>query len=303
MTKKILNAEHGTKGMTAKRRGRRGNDLIVQVPLGTIVREIIEESDEDCLYEKTKEENKILLCELNNEGQQVIVAQGGTGGRGNMTFKSSRNRSPLNFDKGENGETRRLELEMKLIADIGLVGFPNAGKSTFLKAISAAKPKIAAYPFTTVRPNVGVLSCCEEKDDIIITVADIPGLIRGAHENRGLGHEFLKHIERTSVLAYVIDISEEAITKFEILKQELEYYNPGLSERAVCIVANKMDIGPNGMENLEKLIRKVGNKMIVMPISAKIGTGVDQVVNMLKKTVEERKSESTNKKDSTFGST
>lgn len=232
-------------------------------------------------------EGNILVAELNSPEESIQVAAGGRGGRGNAAYKSSTNRSPMRADDGAPGESRRLELVLKTIADVGLVGFPNAGKSTFLRAVSHAKPKVAAYPFTTLRPHIGVVNADDEKSEIgrTLTVADIPGLIEGAHEDRGLGHDFLKHIERTTFLVYVVDVagvgSVDACKALNVLKEELELYLPGLSSRAGCIVANKMDSGELARKNLVRLIDNVGDEFAVFPVSAKYGLGVDAVVKYL----------------------
>lgn len=236
--------------------------------------------------------DKILVAELNLIGENIQVAAGGRGGRGNAAYKSSTNRTPMQADQGAPGETRRLELVLKTIADVGLVGFPNAGKSTLLRAISHAKPKVAAYPFTTLRPHIGVMSTTTQTEGKFyptLTVADIPGLIEGAHEDRGLGHDFLRHIERTSFLVYVIDVagfgSVDPCKAFDVLRKELELHSPGLSFRAGCVVANKMDGGEQARKNLVRLIAEVGDKFAVFPVSAKFGVGVKAVVHHLSENV------------------
>lgn len=282
-----LRAENGRPGQAAHRNGRHGSDLIIPVPPGTVIRECAVSDDPFIEPSFSEVEDPIQIAELNKDGERAEVARGGHGGRGNVSFKSSQNRSPDNAEPGESGETRRLELELKSIADVGLVGLPNAGKSTFLRAISDAKPKVASYPFTTLKPSIGVVQATTG-DDVpeyrTISVADIPGLIEGAHENRGLGHEFLRHIERTKFLVYVLDLSAvegDSLHDFEVLRNELEMHEEGLSGRQSCIVANKMDTGPSSHENLKSLVDTVGNAMSVFPISAKYKTGIEPVIQYL----------------------
>lgn len=246
---------------------------------------------------------KQTVCELNNDGQRVLVAEGGRGGRGNMSFKNSTNRSPTEAENGAPGQHRRLELELKTIADVGLVGFPNAGKSTLLRAVSRAKPRVAAYPFTTLRPHIGMVypghappppqadglqqhhnddHHQQQQHEKAISVADIPGLIEGAHEDKGLGHDFLRHIERTAFLVYVIDVTtgpQRACAALSVLKRELDLYLPGLASRASCVVANKMDVrSRHARDGLLALVNAVGEQTCVFPVSAKYGVGVDDVV-------------------------
>lgn len=287
MASAAVKAESGGPGMSAKRRGKNGNDLIVPVPPGTVVRELPLLAGDDFFEQRSDSGEPVLIAELNTPGERAQMALGGMGGRGNTAFKSSRNRSPQNFEPGQSGEHRRLELELKTIADVGLVGFPNAGKSTFLRAISHAKPKVASYPFTTLRPHIGVVQAITSDDalkDRTLTVADIPGLIEGAHENRGLGHEFLRHIERTKFLVYVLDLSVPVgriLKDFEILQRELEMHAEGLPSRPHCIAANKMDIGASSHENLDALLKSVGDKVPIFPLSAKYGTETNGIVEHL----------------------
>ncbi|CAN8069399.1 unnamed protein product [Agarophyton chilense] len=266
MSSHTLKAENGRPGMSAKRKGGCGDDLIVNVPPGTIVRELlslpkdfnlelvedVDYSYENLLESEHEQPSSILVCELNQDGQRAEMVKGGCGGRGNIAFKSSRNRSPTNADIGERGQKKRLELELKTIADVGLVGFPNAGKNSV-----------------------------NWQDRRKFTVADIPGLIEGAHENRGLGHEFLRHIERTAFLVYVLDLSSDkgtAVLHFDILRNELEMHASGLSDRLGCIVANKMDAGEIAVANLTHLLEHVGNHMAIFPTSAWHQTGIEDVV-------------------------
>jgi len=219
--------------------GRRGKDVVVNVPCGTLV------------YDSDTGD---LLADINEAGQRIVMAKGGRGGRGNARFATSSNRAPREHEPGEKCSVLNLRLELKLIADVGLVGYPNAGKSTFLSAVSNAKPKIAPYPFTTLHPVIGIT----DFDDFrTLQIADIPGLIDGAHLNVGLGHYFLRHIERTKVLVYVIDMAcvdgRKPIDDLHILQNELEEYMGGLSERAKIILANKMDL-PEARENFEEFL-------------------------------------------------
>jgi GTP-binding protein len=213
-----------------------------------------------------------------------VACQGGKGGRGNCHFKSSINRSPRQCEPGSPGEARVLELELKIIADIGLVGYPNAGKSTLLGAVSHAKPKTAPYPFTTLHPHVGTV---DFPDLFRLTIADIPGLVEGAHLNVGLGHEFLRHIERTKILAYVLDMSGwEGRFPWDDLKSlqtELACYNPDLLNRASIIIANKMD-EDTAAENMRKLKRKT--KLEILPVSALLGTNLEITLQRLRTLLE-----------------
>lgn len=297
-------AAHGLPGRSDKRRGRQGGDLVIKVPPGTVIRELEAVEDDEPFemkFEMTIEPHKdrrssdfdegVTIAELSREGQRAIIARGGVGGRGNSAFKSSRNRSPQKAEPGGSGERRRVELELKTIADVGLVGFPNAGKSTFLRAISRAKPKVASYPFTTLRPHIGVVPSITDDyhlKDCTLTVADIPGLIEGAHENRGLGHEFLRHIERTKFLVYVLDLSVstgQVVKDWDVLRHELEMHEEGLSERMCCIAANKMDCGQLSHDNLRILLDSVGDSVPIFPLSSKHKTGTEAVVKYLSASV------------------
>ena len=252
-------AENGGHGTGKQKHGADGADRIIKVPAGTIVR------DQDTLE---------MLADLTEPDQGVIVARGGIGGKGNAHFKSSTFQAPRVAEKGEPGEEREISLEVKLIADVGLLGYPNAGKSTLLARTSAATPKIAPYPFTTLRPNLGVVRIDREQNFIL---ADIPGLIEGAHKGAGLGHQFLRHIERTKMLIHVIDLSatdgRDPIEDYEQLNQELGHYNELLTKLPQIIAVNKIDM-PEAKANLTRVQEYFGQRKI-FPISAVTGEGVN----------------------------
>lgn len=223
--KRHYRAERGQHGQGSNKTGRSGEDLEVPVPLGTLVRDA--GSDE-------------VLGELLEEGQRMVVARGGRGGRGNARFATATHQAPRRWEPGEEGEERRIELELKLLADVGLVGEPNAGKSTFLASVSAARPKVADYPFTTLTPNLGVVQLADFRS---LVVADIPGIIEGAHAGKGLGHQFLRHVERTRALAFLVPVdSEDLQAEYERLRTELESYAAELSTRPHCVVLTKADL-------------------------------------------------------------
>lgn len=266
-------AERGEHGKGKNQKGKDGEDLIIKVPVGTLI--IDAETGE-------------LLADLVFHGQRVVVAKGGKGGRGNASFATSTRQTPYFAEKGEKGEERWLYLELKLLADVGLVGLPNAGKSTLLSKITNATPEIAPYPFTTKTPNLGVV----EREDFAFTVADIPGLIEGAHENKGMGDEFLRHIERTLVLVFVLDGSDWEIAPeraYEILQKELYLYSPKLLEKPRIIVVNKIDLPEvqNKLQSIEEWLSKEGVPYVF--ISAKEGINIDKFINLLEKFVRERK--------------
>lgn len=258
--KRRFAAEAGGPGGPARMHGRNGADLTIDVPVGTVVRDT---------------ETGEVLGDLLEHGQTLLVARGGKGGLGNVHFKSSTNQAPHFAEKGEPGQQRSLDLELKLIADVGLMGLPNAGKSTLLSVISAARPKIADYPFTTLTPNLGVV----ELDDFSFVAADIPGLIEGAHEGVGLGHEFLRHIERTLVLVHVVDGSgPDPAAAFDQVNDELREYDPHLFEKPQIVAVNKIDL-PETQERwpeLDRIFRERGYHP--MPISAATREGVSRLV-------------------------
>jgi len=224
-------AERGEHGQGKNRTGRDGASLILRVPVGTVVRDA--DSGE-------------LLGELIEDGQELVVARGGRGGRGNAAFATPTNRAPTRWEPGEEGEARRVALELKLIADVGLVGQPNAGKSTLLASISAATPKIADYPFTTLTPNLGVVQLAGHRSFV---VADIPGIIEGAHQGKGLGLRFLRHIERTRTLAFLIPVdAEDPQAEYELLRREVAAYSEELGRKPHCVVVTKLDLLAPGAE-------------------------------------------------------
>lgn len=257
---KTFIANDGEKGGIKNQYGKYAEDVIVDVPVGTVV-----------YLEKDKE----FLGDLNEDGKIVMVAKGGRGGRGNSCFKSSTNRVPKIAENGEPGERKRLILELKLLADVGLVGFPSVGKSTLLSVVSAAKPEIADYPFTTITPNLGVVSV---KDGSSFVMADLPGLIEGAHQGKGLGLQFLRHIERCRVIVHVIDLSETGRDPFEdynVINNELKEYGFALDKRPQIIVASKMD-EEGADEKLKKLEKQIGKEII--PISAITEENIDKLL-------------------------
>ena len=266
-------AKDGGHGEGSNRHGRSAPPLIIRVPVGTIAKDV--ETDE-------------ILADLTEDGQQAIVAQGGCGGRGNARFATPTDRVPTRCDPGTAGEEHWLQLELKLLADVGLVGYPNAGKSTLIAAISHARPKIADYPFTTLVPNLGVVSV---DDDLSFVVADIPGLIEGAHEGKGLGFQFLRHIERTTYLMFLVDVSDgvtvDPVECLQTLRTELKLYNPELAKKPYAVAATKLDIAGEG-KNLKKLqtyCQKRGWRFF--PISAVSGVGLKPLIRHLGKVVQE----------------
>jgi GTP-binding protein len=260
-------AQNGQHGKGKNQAGKDGEDLIIDVPVGTVVKDAL-----------TGE----VLCDLVEEGQFCVVAKGGRGGRGNARFASPTNQAPKYAEKGQKGEERWLILELKLIADVGLIGLPNAGKSTLISKLTKAKPKIADYPFTTLSPVLGVLELDEEHR---LVLADIPGLIEGASKGKGLGLEFLRHIERTKLLLHLLDVSDgrekDPIEAFNIVNAELGEYSPQLLEKQQVVVANKIDAISNMeyLKELEKYFSERGYQFLA--ISALTGKGLDE----LKKTL------------------
>src|SRR3989449_10214345 len=245
-------AKRGDHGQGSNRTGHTGADLELAVPIGTLV------------YEKTGEpgEAQRLLADLAEEGQRVLVAHGGRGGLGNARFASSTNRAPRKVQPGEPGDEKDLRLELKLLADVGLVGFPNAGKSTLIARISAARPKIADYPFTTLTPNLGVVRL---SDDRSFVVADVPGLIEGAHRGLGLGHQFLRHLERTKVLVHLVDLSgasgRDPVDELNAVRPELELFQPELAAKPQIVAANKIDAASPEQKDAIAALRRRATKL------------------------------------------
>src|SRR6184192_3501826 len=272
----IIKAKNGGHGMGKKMAGRAGATKIVKVPVGTIVY-AVEGAQRST---PNAEQSGIPIVDLTRDGQEFVLCRGGAGGKGNVHFKSSRNRAPRQYTDGEEGEQGYFLLELRTIADAGLVGYPNAGKSTLLRKLSAARPKVAAYPFTTLHPVVGVMELPGYRH---ATIADIPGLIEGAHRGVGLGHEFLRHITRCPVLIFVIDVAgsegRSPVEDLQNLRKEIDLYDPMLSSRTWLIVANKMDL-PNANENLDTLREKFP-KISIVPISAANGEGIDALKEAL----------------------
>ncbi len=261
-------AQDGGPGQSQKMYGKRGKDLVVPVPLGTEVYDV---------------DSGLLVADIVEPGQTAIVAKGGAGGFGNVHFKSSVNQAPTEHTPGGPAEERRLRLELKTIADAGLLGFPNAGKSSLLSAVSSATPKIASYPFTTLNPIVGTIVY---KDYAKIRMADVPGIIEGAAKGVGLGLAFLKHLERSKVLVYVIDMAgtdnREPWTDYEVLRKEIDEYSIELAERPFLVVANKLDV-ECAKENLERFVKETGVKPIC--VSCETKEGVEEFMEELRKIV------------------
>ncbi len=267
---KAIKGNKGANGEGKAKHGKNAEDVIVRVPLGTVITDL---------------DTNLIIADLTKKDDEVVVAYGGRGGRGNMAFATRSNPAPAFAENGEPGEEKRVKVELKLLADVGLVGMPSVGKSTLISKISASKPKIAAYHFTTLNPNLGVVRINENKSFV---VADLPGLIEGASLGEGLGDKFLKHIERTRIIAHVIDMSgyegRDPYEDYVIINKELENFNKKILEKPQIIIANKMDM-ESSKENLKKFEEKVKTK--VCPISAMNNEGIKEVLvelsNMLDK--------------------
>lgn len=272
--KKLIKGEKGENGLGKNMHGKGKDDVIIKVPQGTVIRDM---------------DTDLIIADLKNPYDEIIVAHGGRGGRGNTAFKTQSNPCPTFSENGEPGETKLLKIELKLLADVGLVGLPSVGKSTFLSKVSRAKPKIADYHFTTLSPNLGV---CRTKDGRSFVMADLPGLIEGAHEGLGLGHKFLRHIERCKVIAHIVDMSavegRNPYDDFVTINKELENFSPKLIKKPMVVVANKMDIA-GSKDNLKEFKKKVNCD--VYEISAINNDGIDNLLihlaDIVDKTVDE----------------
>lgn len=275
--RRLFKAKPGGKGEGSNKYGRNAEDLLITVPVGTIVKD---------------EETGQVMADLSRDGQQAIVAKGGRGGRGNWHFRTSANRTPTFAERGEPGEERWLRLELKVLADVGLLGYPSVGKSSILRKVSAAQPEVAAYHFTTLNPILGVVNLPDHRSFVM---ADIPGLIDGASEGVGLGHDFLRHIERTKILIHVIDVSgiegRDPIEDYEKINAELAKYSEKLSRKQQIVAANKIDLLGDS-DNLERLMDYMAAHGVeVYPICAMTGEGMDKLLErvwtMLEEYVEE----------------
>ncbi|MCI5703509.1 MAG: GTPase ObgE [Erysipelotrichaceae bacterium] len=272
--RRVIKGEKGANGLGKGMTGKSAPDVIVKVPVGTVI---------------TDQETGLIIGDLTKNGEEVIVATGGRGGKGNMALATRTNLCPSYAENGEPGETRKVKVELKLLADVGLVGMPSVGKSTFISDISASRPKIAAYHFTTLSPNLGVV---KTKDNRSFVVADLPGLIEGASLGEGLGDQFLKHIERTRVIAHIVDMGSaegrDPIEDYKIINNELANFKTNLLNKKQIVIANKMDL-PGALENLERFKREVNVE--VYPISAVTKEGIDQVLYRLADILDEVKKE------------
>lgn len=261
--KRHYRADRGQHGQGKNMHGKNGEDLVLRIPVGTVIKD---------------PETEQIIGDFVTHGQKAVVARGGRGGRGNTRFVSAKNRVPTLAENGEPGQELWLLLELKLLADVGLVGFPNVGKSSIVAQVSAARPKIADYPFTTLVPNLGVVRIDEEGSFVL---ADVPGLIEGAHTGAGLGHHFLRHLERTKVLIHVLDMSEQPERTpwddFTVINNELKKYREFFAERPQIVAANKMDL-PGGKERLEELKRRLDGRYEIFAVSAATGEGLTELM-------------------------
>jgi len=268
-----IKAKSGKNGMGSDMHGEDGKSVTLMVPVGTVIKDV---------------ETEQVIYDFTEHGEVYVVAKGGLGGRGNTAFKNSTNRAPRTREEGQPGEDKTYGLELKLIADVGLVGNPNAGKSTLINGISNARSKIGRYPFTTLSPVLGVVTY-DRYDTVVI--ADIPGIIEGAHKNIGLGHDFLKHIERTKMLVYVIDCAgydgRDPLKDYDSIRDELRLYNIALLEKPYIVALNKIDLSVAD-ENVDKFIETIGlKKDIIFPISAVTGKGVKSLLEKIRTVIHE----------------
>jgi len=262
--KKKYKAADGDKGGNSLKDGKNGENIIIGVPVGTVVKD---------------SETDIVIFDLDEDNKEVVLAKGGKGGRGNSKFATPTNQTPRFAEDGKPGEFKKVALELKLIADVGLVGFPNSGKSTLISKISAARPKIADYPFTTLEPNLGIV---KYKDFQSFTVADIPGIIEGASQGKGLGHQFLRHIERTRIILFLIEItSENLVNDFNILLKELKNYGPQLIEKKMLVALSKADLvdDKDKSKALRNKFRGIKNKPLIF--SSVTGFGLSEMLDIL----------------------
>jgi GTPase len=285
-------AQRGRHGEGSNRTGREGTDIILKVPVGTI------------LYDADTGEK---IHDFSLPDERIVVAQGGRGGRGNARFATSTHQAPREHEDGRPGEDRVFRLELKLLADVGLVGYPNVGKSTLISRISAARPKIADYPFTTLQPNLGVVAVGQQPEERSFVVADIPGLIEGAHLGAGLGTQFLRHIERTRLLVHLVDVSDSSgrtdpVKDVEVINKELESFGAGLEDKPMIMAASKIDVAnKDKLAKLKRYCKKQGLELF--PISAVTGKGIDELKYAIAEKLEEVKaslqSDAASQKDST----
>mgnify|MGYP001089924297 CR=1 FL=1 len=271
---KTYKAKRGEHGKGSNMKGKDGEDLVIKVPVGTVVKDA--DSEE-------------ILADLDQDGKEFVVARGGKGGLGNAHFATPTNQAPRYAQPGQKGEEKWIILELKLLADVGLIGLPNAGKSTLISTISSARPKIADYPFTTLTPVLGVV---KYKDYHSFVVADIPGLIEGAHKGAGLGHQFLRHVERTSLILHLVDVSDylqsDPVKDFEKIQKELELYNPELINKSFAVVGTKIDIAYEGkrLKRLETYCKEKG--IDFFPLSAVKKEGIDKLLEYLSEKVSKK---------------
>jgi GTP-binding protein len=285
-------AQRGRHGEGSNRTGREGTDITLKVPVGTI------------LYDADTGEK---IHDFSLPDERIVVAQGGRGGRGNARFATSTHQAPREHEDGRPGEDRVFRLELKLLADVGLVGYPNVGKSTLISRISAARPKIADYPFTTLQPNLGVVAVGQQPEERSFVVADIPGLIEGAHLGAGLGTQFLRHIERTRLLVHLVDVSDasgrtDPVKDVQIINKELESFGAGLEDKPMIMAASKIDVAnKDKLANLKRYCKK--QRLELFPISAVTGKGIDELKYAIAEKLEEVKaslqSDAASQKDST----